>query len=79
MCKKLVRLFNWGYTINGKENETENEKSSRYDINRPGRWHGHKKTKYKICHDIMMVISIRKRQSFIWNLIHKKVKQQRLI
>ena len=52
---------------------------SRYDINRPGRWHGQKKTKYKICHDIMMVISIRKRQSFIWNLIHKKVKQQRLI
>ena len=33
-------------------------RSSRYDINRPRRRHGHKYTKYKICLDIMMVIFI---------------------
>ena len=26
MCKKQVRLFEWEYMINGKENEAENEK-----------------------------------------------------
>ena len=35
-------------------------RSSRYNINRPRRWHGHKYTKYKICFHIMMVISIRR-------------------
>ena len=50
-------------------------KSSRYDINRPRCWHGQKYTKYKICLDIMMVISIRQHLSYIWNLIHEKVKQ----
>ena len=50
-------------------------RSSRYDINRPRRWHGHKYTKYKICLDIMMVISIRQHLSYIWSLIHEKVKQ----
>ena len=52
--------------INGKENETENEKEiSRYDINRPRRCHGHKYTKYKICLDIMMIISIRQHLCYI--------------
>ena len=40
-------------------------RSSRYDINRPRRRHGYKYTKYKICLDIMMVISIRQRLSNI--------------
>ena len=26
MCKKHIRVFKWGYIINGKENEAENEK-----------------------------------------------------
>ena len=50
-------------------------KSSRYDINRPRCWHGQKYTKYKICLDIMVVISIRQYLSYIWSLIHEKVKQ----
>ena len=50
-------------------------RSSRYDINRPRRWHGHKYTKYKICLDMMMVISIRQHLSYIWSLIYEKVKQ----
>ena len=51
------------------------KRSSRYDINRPRRWYGHKYTKYKICIDIMMVISFRQHLSYIWSLIHEKVKQ----
>ena len=50
-------------------------RSSRYDINRPRRWHGHKYTKYKICLDAMMVISISQHLSYIWSLIYEKVKQ----
>ena len=50
-------------------------RSSRYNINRPRRWHGHRYPKYKICLDIMMVISIRQHLSYIWSLIHEKVKQ----
>ena len=78
MRKKQARLFKWGYMINGKENEKwlkMKNRSSRYDINRPRRWHGHKYTKYKICLDIMMVISIRQHLCYIWSLIHEKVKQ----
>ena len=48
-------------------------RSSRYDINRPR--HGYKYTKYKICLDIAMVISIRQHRSYIWTLIREKVKQ----
>ena len=40
-------------------------KSSRYEINRPRRIHGHKYTKYKICLDIMMVICIKQHLSNI--------------
>ena len=40
-------------------------RSSRYDINKPRRRHGHKYTKYKICLNIMMVISIRQHLSYI--------------
>ena len=40
-------------------------RSSRYDINRPRRRHGHKYTKYKICLDIMMVIYIKQHLSNI--------------
>ena len=50
-------------------------RSSRYDINRPRRWRGHKYTEYKIYLDIMMVISIRQYLSYIWSLINEKVKQ----
>ena len=40
-------------------------RSSRYDINRPRRRHGHKYTKYKICLDTMMVICIKQHLSNI--------------
>ena len=39
------------------------KRSSKYDINRPRRRHGHKYTKYKICLDIMMVICIKQHLS----------------
>ena len=52
--------------INDNENEVEHEnRSSRYDINRPRRRHGHIYTKYKICLDIMMVICIKQHLSNI--------------
>ena len=40
-------------------------RSSRYDKNRPRCRHGHKYTKYKICLNIMMVISVRQHVSYI--------------
>ena len=46
MCKKHIRVFKWGYMINGKENGLKMKKrSSRYDINRPRRWRVRKYTK----------------------------------
>ena len=33
-------------------------RSSRYNIKRPTRWHGHNYTKYKVSVDIMIVTSI---------------------
>ena len=41
------------------ENEAENEKSHRYNINRPWPRHRHKFTKYKMCSSMMMVICIK--------------------
>ena len=40
-------------------------RSSRYDINRTRRRHGHKFTKYKICLHTMMVMSIRQDLRYI--------------
>ena len=66
MCKKQVRLLKWEYMINAKENETEmKNRSSRYDIKRPRRWHGCKYTKYKLRVHIMMVKFIREYLSYI--------------
>ena len=69
MCKRQVLPFKWGYMNNENENEAENEKylkqinikyiSSRYDINRPWRRHGHKYIRYKICLSTIMVICIK--------------------
>ena len=50
-------------------------RSSRYDINRPRRRHGHKYTKYKLCLSFMMVICVNPHLSNIWSSIHDKVKQ----
>ena len=74
MCKSEARLFKWGYVINGNENEAENEnRSSRQDINRPRRRHGHKYTKCKMCLSVIMVICINTHLSHIWSSIHEKV------
>ena len=48
--------------------------SSKYDINRPRRWHAHKYTKYKICLDIMIVTSIRQNLK-----LHLKLKVARVV
>ena len=42
--KKQIRLFKWGYMINGNENDTENEKnrSRRCNINRSRPRYGRK-------------------------------------
>ena len=51
MYKKQLHLFKCGYM------KLKN-RSHRYDINRPRLRHGHKNTKYKMCHCIMMVIGV---------------------
>ena len=50
-------------------------RSSRYDINRPRRRHGHKDIKYKMCLSVMMFICVKQHLSNIWSLFHEKVKQ----
>ena len=57
------------------EYEAENEKSHRYNINRPWPRHRHKYTKYKICSSMMMVVCIKQHLRNIWRSIHEKVKQ----
>ena len=45
-------------------------RSHRYNINRPRPRHGHKYTKYKMCLNIMMVISVKKHLSAIFSSVH---------
>ena len=49
-------------------------RSNRYDINRPR--HKHKYTKYKMYLGMMMVIFNKQHLSNIWSSIHEKVKQR---
>ena len=63
--------------INDNENKAAiNNRSHRYDMNRPRPRHGHKYTKYKMCLSIMMVICTKQHLSNIWNSIYEKIKQQ---
>ena len=50
-------------------------RSHRYDINRPKSRHGHEYTKYKMCLSILMVICIKQHLSSIWSTVYEKVKQ----
>ena len=54
-------------------------RSHRYDLNRTKSKHGHKYSKYKKCLSMMMLICIKQHLSNIWNLIHVKVKQQKVL
>ena len=49
--------------------------SQRYDINKHRARHGHKYTKHKNCHRVMMLICIKQQLSNIWSSVHEKVKQ----
>ena len=51
-------------------------RSHRYDINRPRPRHRHKYTKYKVCLSIMMVMCIKQNLNNIWGSVHEEVKQQ---
>ena len=50
-------------------------RSQIYDINRSRSRHGHKYTKYKNYHSIMVVICIKQHLSNIRSSTHEKVKQ----
>ena len=54
--------------------EMEN-RSYRYDINRPRSRHGHKYTKYEKCLSMIMVMCIKQHLSNIWSSIHEIVQQ----
>ena len=74
-AKEQVCLYIWDYAIN--HNENEDERSDRYDINRPGSRHGHKNSKYKKCLNTVMFICIKQSLINIWSSIYEKVKQHR--
>ena len=58
------------------ENEDENEKRlHRYDINRSGLRHGHKYSKFKKCPSMIMLICIKQNLSKTWSSINENVKQ----
>ena len=74
--KKQVRLFKWGYIINGNEKKLKTKNRWYiYDMNRSRIWHGYKYTKYQTYFRIMMVMYIKQYLSNIWTSIHEKVKQ----
>ena len=58
-----------------KLNMKMNNRSHRYDLNRPRPRHGHRCTQYKTCLSIMIVTCIKQHLSTIWSSIHQKVKQ----
>ena len=68
-------LYSWNCTINHYENEDENEKRlHRYDIDRARSSHGHKYSKHKKCLSMMMLICIKQHLSNILSSIQDKVK-----
>ena len=52
-------------------------RSYRYDINRPRLGHGHKHTKCKVSLGILVVICIKQHLRNIWGSFHEKLKQHR--
>ena len=50
-------------------------RSHKYDINRPSSKHGHKYSKYKKCLNMMMLMCIKQHLSNIWGSFQEKVKQ----
>ena len=60
ISKKQMCQHSWDYTVNHNKNEEQNEKRShRYDINRPRSSHGYKYSNYKKCHSMIMLICIK--------------------
>ena len=51
-------------------------RSHRYDINRPGSRNEPKYTEYKKCFSMMILICIKQHLSNIWGSIHEKVQRQ---
>ena len=49
-------------------------RSHRHDINRPRPRHGHRKSKYRKCLSMMILIYIKQHLSNISSSIHKEVK-----
>ena len=47
-------------------------RSRRYDINRPRSRLGHKYTECKMCLSIMMIVFIKQHGSNIWSSVHEK-------
>ena len=69
-------LYSWDYKINHNANEDENEtRSHRSNINRPGSRHEYKFREYKRYLSMMMHICTKQHLSNIWSSIHGKVKQ----
>ena len=55
--------------------QKKKSRSHKYDINIPRPRHGYEYTKYKMCLNMIMVLSIKQCLSKIWSSIHEKVKQ----
>ena len=67
-AKERMCLHSWNYMINHIEDEDENEKKShKYDINRPRSKHGHKYSKYEKCLNMMMLSCIKQHLSNTWS------------
>ena len=76
MYKKQLCLVKWSYMINDKDHEAKNEnRSHRYEINRPAFRSGHKYIKYRMCFIIMMALCIKQHLRNIGSLIYENFNQ----
>ena len=67
-------LYSRDYTINHNENEDKNEKKpNRYEINKLRSRNGHKHKKYKKCFSRIVLISIKQHLINIWGSVNEKV------
>ena len=73
--KTFVCFYEIIWLIIMKLNMKMQNRSRRYDINRPKSRHGHKCSKYKNCNIMVVLICIEQHLNKIWSSIHERFKQ----
>ena len=72
---KIIHIVHPGYYSKMKMKIKIKNRFRRYDINRSKSRHGHKNSKCKTFHSMVMLICITQHLSNIWSSIHERFKQ----